>query len=798
MVNASDISGWEVPPNPLTGEGGYSTRDPSAAFKPGAVPVHYGGGGKSQAQLNAETRARGVKEREYARQAEIQAQKQAEINRQNQANSRQQQQAQQAQQQQTIVTSRSPTLSTGGTPIRNVQLGKDVAEYQRRSFVEAKEKKRNLYLSEKDVIATKVVQPKINTTPTISTATEIIPGITGESNIPQSRISKITGKAINYYNIAEEKVSSKTTKPIFNFIQSRTGLDITTPGTQNLLSQSSLGIGSYGLKPSVESDFVSGGTSAVLKDIKEKPVKNVLIYGAGTGIGFGVGAVTAGLTKLSPMIGGITKGSLMIGGVVAGGTYAYGVGKQIYGSKNLSEAGAVTGLSTKNLFLFGGGYKTGEKGFEVARGLYSTRGRTFIDIPQGIYPQANPKQQLNLFRKNVYSKLGDKPGAFHTTSETFWNGGKITPNVGGSELPGLYGSTKISTSFSRIQGSGSTIQKFNIKNWFRDIFHSSSKPGVAYIQPESYRYSPAKPGKWYLKAKAGVADVPGIKSEIEAIFRPGTGNYILTGTGYYTKIKGVRVPIDSFSYSGGSVSPNVITLASSGGYSGSPSYSGITPTPNILIPYSNNSPSVVTTSTTSNVPVSKSYSYVPSSSSLKYYSSPSSVSKSSKISSTSSSSSNKLISVTPRYSSSKSSSKSYSSIIPSSSYFSSSSRRSYKPPKMPGVYQGKGFKQPKKTSGTFKVFGRRFGKFRIVGISRTERGAFKLGKTFASKSLGATFKVPKSKVTKITGFRTKITKKGTLFIEPRKRRLKKGGKEVQEIQIFKQAKKKKKKGGKKK
>jgi len=203
-------------------------------------------------------------------------------------------------------------------------------------------------------------------------------------------------------------------------------------------------------------------------------------------------------------------------------------------------------------------------------------------------------------------------------------------------------------------------------------------------------------------------------------------------------------------------------------------------------------------STTSNVPVSKSYSYVPSSSSLKYYSSPSSVSKSSKISSTSSSSSNKLISVTPRYSSSKSSSKSYSSIIPSSSYFSSSSRRSYKPPKMPGVYQGKGFKQPKKTSGTFKVFGRRFGKFRIVGISRTERGAFKLGKTFASKSLGATFKVPKSKVTKITGFRTKITKKGTLFIEPRKRRLKKGGKEVQEIQIFKQAKKKKKKGGKKK
>ena len=39
------------------------------------------------------------------------------------------------------------------------------------------------------------------------------------------------------------------------------------------------------------------------------------------------------------------------------------------------------------------------------------------------------------------------------------------------------------------------------------------------------------------------------------------------------------------------------------------------------------------------------------------------------------------------------------------------------------------------------VFGRRFGKFKLIGKARSEGGALRLGKGWASKTLGATFKV---------------------------------------------------------
>jgi len=97
-------------------------------------------------------------------------------------------------------------------------------------------------------------------------------------------------------------------------------------------------------------------------------------------------------------------------------------------------------------------------------------------------------------------------------------------------------------------------------------------------------------------------------------------------------------------------------------------------------------------------------------------------------------------------------------------------------------------KKSTKSFGGFQVFGRRFGKFKPIGVGRTEREAFSLGKKFASGTLGATFKIPKSKIFKLPGYRTKKTKEGTLFIEPRKRRLKRGTKEIPEIQFFKRLK----------
>jgi len=106
-----------------------------------------------------------------------------------------------------------------------------------------------------------------------------------------------------------------------------------------------------------------------------------------------------------------------------------------------------------------------------------------------------------------------------------------------------------------------------------------------------------------------------------------------------------------------------------------------------------------------------------------------------------------------------------------------------KPPGFP-IFSGKGYKQPKKPTRKFKVLGRRFGKYRVVGTARTERGAFALGKKFARTTLGVTFKIPKAKRLKVPGFRTKKEDGGIVFIEPIGKRLKRGGSEVKEIKLY--------------
>lgn len=75
--------------------------------------------------------------------------------------------------------------------------------------------------------------------------------------------------------------------------------------------------------------------------------------------------------------------------------------------------------------------------------------------------------------------------------------------------------------------------------------------------------------------------------------------------------------------------------------------------------------------------------------------------------------------------------------------------------------------------GVYPVFLRRFGKFNIVGFGSTSKQAVSIGRRAAGTTLGATFKIgggaklPNS----ITGFKTKNTKQGRLFIELPKYRL---------------------------
>ena len=329
------------------------------------------------------------------------------------------------------VTSRFQTLSTGGKPLsdpyyRTSAYGKKVAEVYKQSFEEAQARGRNLNPTEIQTLAGSVfggggeierskeilekgllteaeekqrleyeirkIQRKDEGKPlytdeelkvlqageNIKTlgGDTISPGLTGEANVPpkQSIISK------------SDIFIRKATDPIFGAIEKRIGIDITTPEGQNILSQSSLGVGSFGLKPSPKQDIISGATAGVLKDIKEKPTKNILIYGASYGFGFGISAVSSGvalgsaklLTSSTPIISKFGGSAVKLTSLGLGGAYAYTVGKQILASEDLSSAGATLGVATKDIYLFGAGTKAGAKGFSYISGKPYTSNLTDI------------------------------------------------------------------------------------------------------------------------------------------------------------------------------------------------------------------------------------------------------------------------------------------------------------------------------------------------------------------------------------------------------------------------------------
>ena len=355
-------------------------------------------------------------------------------------------------------------------------------------------------------------------------------------------------------------LKTKVTQPAFSFITRKTGLDPTDIKTQALFSPSLLGVGSFGFKPKPSEDIVAGMSAGILKDVRDKPGKQVLLFGAGAGVGYVAEGVVTGANLISPTLGVVTKTGVTVGGLALGGYYTYETGKDVVSSKTLSEAGGKLGVGGKDLFLFGKGYSTGSKGFTMTRGYYNTRGRTYLETEQGEFPTAPVKTQKGLFEKNIIPELGEKPGGFHTTSDVFWNK-DIKFVEGASELPGGYVSTQVSTPFSRIPGSGSSTS-FKFKKWLKTAVTPTGKPGVAYLQPEGFRnvkvgFSKIKQFEGQVETKQGYAffktpkqegfaDIPGFKTEIEAVFRVGAGDYALSNQKYYTTINRVRVPVDSF------------------------------------------------------------------------------------------------------------------------------------------------------------------------------------------------------------------------------------------------------------
>lgn len=454
-----------------------------------------------------------------------------------------------------------------------------------------------------------------------------------------SSLLKVTGGKVgsvkDVYDISQQRVREVFTEPTIGRLFKEIDYE---HGKSDLSVTTDFFIEKGVPKPIAKTgEFLAGAGLGILEDVRTKPLKSALIYGASFGAGAVVGGVSAGLGAI-PKVGGILGTTFKVGtvgaGVYLGGTYAFKTVGRIAATETLAGKGSVLGVATKDIVIGGLGFAKGQATSTQLRGWWATRGRQELILEQGVYPSAPTSKHLKMFQKNVIKELGTEPGAFHTTSQKFWKKGLIEPKAGTSELPGLYGSTKLSTEFAKISGSSSS---YKLLPSTKDLFSLSGKPGVAYLKPKGFRYSlasrvsPYKIGEqtfrytFIKQPKPGYADVPVIKSEIEAIFRPGAGNYLLESGKYFVKIKGVRVPIDVFGYGGevsvipgGFSTPSVFGRGATSSYTLPTSYPILSPTSLGVTSYLSKVSSVKSySSISSQVSKSKKYSRVSRLSSLR-------------------------------------------------------------------------------------------------------------------------------------------------------------------------------------
>lgn len=552
------------------------------------------------------------------------------------------------------------------------------------------------------------------------------------------------------------------------------------------------------------------------------------------------------VSKVAPYYSPAIKVASYGVGTYLTGKYAFETGTLMTQTESSRGKGEILGGSIREFGAVGLGYGLGYKGAEKVYGLYSTRGRTEIPIekltPQDVlsgketFPSAPTSKHYQLFQgtakrvpelaiEDTYFYEGlkkpynlkqpiesptYKPFMIHVTPEKFWTT-KIIPKASESELAGIFGSSYASIHFSGLGKSGYSLFKFpRLKSII-----GGDKPALAVMKPFGFRVNKAirtKPyqegGNWYSlkfprKAKLGWADIPLNKEEIQAVARIEAGSYGLQSQKYYTTIFGTRVPIDIFGATG--------KLETEGGLLGGGKTTYELPESISLTDIRSSVARKSKSSKLNIIELPARYSKSTIKSSSKLYSVPSSLlysfssrgsrGRSSRGSSsilssfapssyTPSSSISSYISISePRSSPSKPSGRSYSSSYISppsepSSYISSSS--SSKITKRTTPFKYKLPTSNKIRGGLFGVSIRRFGKFKPIGSNLSLERAFSIGRKATTTTLGATFKIigkGQLSVRTPSGYYTKPSKEGLLYIEKRGRRLKRGTGEIQEIQI---------------
>ena len=282
----------------------------------------------------------------------------------------------------------------------------------------------------------------------------------------------------------------------------------------------------------------------------------------------GLGYATGGASKL---ISGTKAGIIGFRTVGAGltGAYAYQKGKEIKEKPDYFSKGQVVGgtLATE-IAPFSAGFPKGQRHFQQAVGLWRTKGRTELKgltpiREEGTFPTAPAKEHYKIFKagKHLREKAkpfiekGKKPFS-HVTGQEFKPKGELGKGIRG--FKGFYTGVEPSSYFARISKG-----KYKTPSFLKtQITAEGTKPTVYIGQAKGFIKPKSKGvGEKIKEFERRPADKKGFlteqTAEIEAVFKP--QEYQTIKTKYYTRIDGVRVPVEKLKLKGKTTKINEVS-----------------------------------------------------------------------------------------------------------------------------------------------------------------------------------------------------------------------------------------------
>lgn len=213
---------------------------------------------------------------------------------------------------------------------------------------------------------------------------------------------------------------------------------------------------------------IAGAGVGIAQDVLEKPLKQIITFGAGGVLGAGLGILGRGAARVGPRISKGVRRAEIIGGLGFGGFAIAETTGRVISAPTAFEKGAEIGISLKDLGLIGAGAIKGERALERSLRRFSVIGRQevpfesltvqepFAEAPRGTTGADLVKQ----FRKQQIITAGGErriiglpgeeqiPGIkVFTASASGPRGGEFAAFLGKSREPGPFFSPQLSKEF---------------------------------------------------------------------------------------------------------------------------------------------------------------------------------------------------------------------------------------------------------------------------------------------------------------------------------------------------------------